>query len=60
MKSPTFAEAVNWDYVRSNPGKVKPGPWCERIIEHARRNGYRGKITQRGASRVANRELSNK
>ena len=55
----TFAAAVNWEYVsahhkRERDGKVKPGPWCHRIIEHARRNGYLGKITAGGACRIIN------
>ena len=55
----TFAAAVNWQYVaahhkRERDGKVNPGPWCERIIEHARKNGYMGKITAIGACRIIN------
>jgi len=55
----TFAESVNWEYVsahhkRERDGKVKPGPWCKRIIEHARENGYKGKITAGGACRIIN------
>ena len=58
----TFAEAVNWEYVAAHhklerDGKVKPGLWCERIIEHARRNGYAGKITARGACRIINAKI---
>ena len=58
----TFAEAVNWEYVAAHhkperDGKVKPGPWCERIIEHARRNGYTGRITARGACRIINAKI---
>lgn len=58
----TLQEAVNWEYVHAHhkieDGKVKPGPWCRRIIEHARANGYTGKITERGACRIINRNLS--
>ena len=55
----TFAAAVNWEYVAAHhnherDGKVKPGPWCERIIEHAQSNGYAGKITPSGACRIIN------
>ena len=63
MKSSiTFQKAVNWEYVAAHhnlerDGKVKPGPWCERIIAHARRNGYKGKITAAGACRIINANL---
>jgi|GEM_PF-3537953 len=55
----TFTSAVNWEYVAAHhnherDGKVNPGPWCERIIEHARKNGYMGKITASGACRIIN------
>jgi hypothetical protein len=58
----TFAAAVNWEWVNSHhkpehDGKVKPGQWCKRIIGHARRNGYKGKITSLGACRVINANL---
>jgi len=56
----TLQEAVNWEYVhahQSEDGKVKPGPWCKRIIACARKNGYTGKITERGACRIINRNL---
>ena len=56
-----FKDSVNWEYVHSHhkleDGKVKPGPWCNRIIEHARKNGFAGKITERGACRVINSNL---
>lgn len=58
----TFADAVNWEYVaahhnRERDGNVKCGPWCERIIEHARRNGYKGTITAAGACRIINAKI---
>jgi hypothetical protein len=55
----TFENSVNWEYVHAHQraGKVNPGPWCERIIEHARKNGYMGKITEVGACRIINRNL---
>lgn len=57
----TFQEAVNWDYVHAHhkkeDGKVQPDSWCKRIIEHARKNGYTAKITERGACRIINRNL---
>jgi len=57
-----FQDSVNWDFVNSHhsieDGKVKPGPWCKRIIDHARANGYTGKITERGACRIINANLS--
>ncbi len=62
MKSTiSFQSAVNWEYVQAHHklegGKVKPGSWCKRIIEHARKNGYTGKITERGACRIINANL---
>jgi len=59
MKQIIFAAAVNWEYVathhnRERDGLVKPGPWCNRIIQHARSNGYKGKITSAGACRIIN------
>jgi hypothetical protein len=59
MKPLTFAAAVNWEYVSAHhslerDGKVNPGPWCDRIIQHARSNGYKGKITNAGACRIIN------
>jgi hypothetical protein len=58
----TFAAAVNWEYVashhnRERDGKVKTGPWCERIIDHARDNGYKGKISAAGACRIINANI---
>ncbi len=57
----TFGEAVNWEFVHTQhvkeSGPVKPGPWCRRIIGHARANGYTGKITEAGACRVINKNL---
>jgi hypothetical protein len=57
----TFSEAVNWEYVNAHhnlerDGKVEPGAWCRRIIEHAKDNGYKGKITERGACRIINQQ----
>jgi len=56
-----FKSAVNWEYVhahhKAEDGKVKPGIWCSRIIEHARKNGFTGKITDRGACRIINKNL---
>jgi len=54
-----FSDAINWEWVSAHhdwerDGKVAPGPWCDRIIAHARRNGYKGKITCRGACRIIN------
>jgi hypothetical protein len=62
-KKITFASAVNWEYVashhnRGRDGKVKPGFWCDRMIEHARRNGYKGKITPAGACRIINAHIA--
>ena len=59
----TFSEAVNWEWVSAHhnldrDGKVKPGPWCQRIIDHAEDNGYAGKITQHGACRIINSRLA--
>lgn len=59
----TFARAVNWEWVAAHhdwvcAGKVTPGPWCERIIAHARRNGYRGSITPLGACRIINQRAA--
>lgn len=56
-----FKESVNWEWVHAHhtgaDGKVTPGHWCRRIITHARRNGFAGKITERGACRVINSML---
>lgn len=56
-----FTKSVNWEYVHAHhkleDGKVKPGPWCSRIIEHARKNGFAGRITERGACRIINAKL---
>lgn len=56
-----FAHAVNWEWVHAHhkreDGRVVPGPWCSRIIGHARKNGFKGKITARGACRVVNARL---
>ena len=62
-KSYNFSAAVNWEYVashhnRGRDGKVKPGPWCERIIAHARLKGYKGKITLAGACRIINAHIA--
>ena len=61
MKTKTFRESINWEYVHAHhklaDGKVAPGPWCKRIIEHARKNGYTGKITALGACRIINAHL---
>jgi len=61
-KAETFAASINWEYVAAHhnldrDGKIKPGPWCKRIIAHARRNGYNGTIAQAGACRVINANL---
>lgn len=58
----TFTEAVNWEWVnyhhqQERDGLVKPGPWCQRVIDHARSNEYAGKITERGACRIINSHL---
>ena len=57
----TFQEAVNWEYVhahhKASDGKVMPGAWCKRIIDHAKRNGHAGTITEYGACRIINRNL---
>ena len=56
-----FAESINWEWLHAHhsreDGLVGPGAWLDRIIDHARRNGYRGRITERGALRVINRNL---
>jgi hypothetical protein len=61
MKKLSFKAAVNWDFVHAHhpieAGKIKPGPWLDSIIEHARRRGFAGNITPRGAARVANQNL---
>ena len=59
-KKLTLENSVNWEYVAAHhkrAGNVEPGPWCQTIIEHARKNGYMGKITERGACRIINRNL---
>jgi hypothetical protein len=58
----TFDEAVNWEYVNAHhqkerDGLVKPGHWCQRILEHARDNGYTGKIKASAACRIINSHL---
>lgn len=58
----TFSEAVNWEYVHSHHtaamGKLTAeSPFVALVIEHARRNGFKGKITNRGAARVINAHL---
>jgi hypothetical protein len=57
----TLQKAINWEFVHAHhkleAGNVQPGPWCQRIIEHARANGFTGKITERGACRIINRNL---
>lgn len=55
----SFTESVNWEWFHAHhvferDGLVRPGPWVDRIIEHARTNGYRGAITPRGVCRIAN------
>ena len=58
-----FAEAVNWEWVHANhdlshDGKVRPNHlWCQTIINHARKNGYKGNITALGACRIINQNL---
>jgi hypothetical protein len=61
-KSPTFSESVNWEYVHAHQKgstyKVKAeSTFVDRIIEHARRNGFTGTITNVGAARVINANL---
>lgn len=57
----SFAEAVNWEWIhahhRREDGRAEPGPWLDRIMEHARANGFRGRITIKGAIREINRNL---
>jgi hypothetical protein len=64
VKSKTFAESVNWEYVHAHhkvsDGKVTPAQhptWIARIIESARRNGFTGKISLAGAARIINQNL---
>lgn len=56
-----FVAFINWEWVHAHhkreDGPVRPGHWCSRIIEHARQNGFAGKITPRGACRVINSHL---
>jgi hypothetical protein len=60
-KRKSFKASVNWEFVHahhpSNHGKVKPGPWVDKIITHARENGFKGKITADGAARIINSNL---
>ena len=57
----SFIESINWEWVHAHhtgaDGKIGPGPWCDKIIAHARRNGFAGKITPRGACRLINSML---
>ena len=57
----TFKAAVNWEFVHAHhpaaQGKVNPGPWVDKIIAHARENGFKGKITPTGAARTINANL---
>lgn len=57
----SFTESVNWEYVHAHhakdDGKVAPGLWSSKIIQHARKNGFAGKITERGACRIINANL---
>ena len=59
--SPTFAESINFEWVhayhKESDGRVVAGPWLDRIIDHARSNGFKGKITPRGALRIINSRL---
>lgn len=61
-KSITFTEAVNWEYVHAHhkraDGKIKAGsPFLDRIIDSARRSGFKGRITRSGAAKIANANL---
>lgn len=58
----TFAESVNWEYVHAHhkktDGKLSAdAPFVRRIIENARRHGFKGKISLTAAARVANANL---
>lgn len=57
----SFSEAVNWEYIHAHhpaiAGKIKTGLWLDRIIAHARANGFSGTITLRGAARIVNNHL---
>ena len=64
MKAITFSQAVNWEYVhahhKASDGKVSPAThpsWIGRIIEQARKGGFKGKITLEGAARIINANL---
>lgn len=54
----SLAASINWEWVHSHhtkdAGPVRPGPWLTRILAHARRNGWRGTVTPRGACRIIN------
>lgn len=56
-----LAECINWEWVHSHhpksDGRVRPGAWCRTIILHAKENGFRGAISERGACAVINRNL---
>lgn len=60
----TFSESVNWEFVNTHqpiPVRVKDDArWINRIIGHARGNGFNGRITLLGAARVINRHLVTK
>lgn len=63
-KSIGFVQAVNWEYVHAHhprtKGKVSPTThpaWIGRIIEQARKNGWKGRITLAGAARIINANL---
>lgn len=59
-----FAEAVNWEWVHSahkaTDGKITPKEhpaFIQRVIENAKRNGWKGKITPASAALIINNNL---
>lgn len=56
-----FRESINWEWVHAHhpefDGPVGPGPWLDRIIAHARQNGFAGEISPAAAADIVNRNL---